>query len=198
MKLYISDLHFFEDIKMDNRGFENIQTMNQYMISQWNKKIKGGDQIYVLGDMFGTKNPDEVNSVLNRLNGKIYLIEGNHDYRWIKKEGININRFEWIKSYAEFDDHGYSVVASHYPTFCYNHQHVRKPDGSHRTYMLYGHVHNSWEMTVLDGPKAAFEKHFEMPYLAFNVGCMLSYMDYTPRTLEEIMEGAKDGNVHSR
>ena len=26
---------------------------------------------------------------------------------------------------------------------------------------------------------------------AFNVGCMLSYMDYTPRTLEEIMTGAE-------
>ena len=92
MKLYIADLHFYQDkseLDLDKRGFTDILTMNKYMIEQWNKKVHGGDYIIVLGDLFDTKHPDEVNPILNRLHGKICLIEGNHDVRWLKKEGVN-------------------------------------------------------------------------------------------------------------
>ena len=69
MKLYISDLHFYHEevIKMDGRGFEDIHTMNQYMLEKWNEKVNGGDIVIVLGDMFWSKNADEVNYILNRL-----------------------------------------------------------------------------------------------------------------------------------
>lgn len=199
MKLYISDQHFYADerlmIQMDHRSFPNAHTMNQYMIDQWNAKVKGGDQAIVLGDIFHTKDSEEVNWVLKRLSGKICLIEGNHDCVWLKKEGVNLNRFEWIKPYAEFDDHGYTVIASHYPTFCYNHQHVRKSDGTHRTYMLYGHVHNSYdeklvnqfqnitrqtEVTNAQGITGAIPCHM--------INCFCMFSDYQPLSLEEWIE----------
>lgn len=195
MKLYISDLHFYGDklnSSLDARGFPDAHAMNSHMISQWNSAVHGGDQVIVLGDLFDTKDPDEVNRVLNRLTGKICLIEGNHDVIWLKKEGVNLDRFEWIKPYAEFDDHGSTVIASHYPTFCYNHQHVRRSDGTHRTYMLYGHVHNSHDELLvnqfqnitrsttvtnaqgLTGP---------IPCHMINTFCMFS--DYTPLSLKD-------------
>lgn len=194
MKLYISDLHFFHDnlIKgLDNRPFETSLEMNKYIIEKWNSKVKGGDQVIVLGDMFWSKNPDEVNHILHKLNGKICLIKGNHDHRWLNKEGIDINRFEWIKPYAELDDHGSNVILSHYPIFCYNHQYIRKEDGSPRSYMLYGHVHNSHDeilinqfqeitrKTILQGSK----ENREIPCNMINCFCMFS--DYTPLSLEE-------------
>ena len=195
MKLYISDLHFYGDAlisQLDNRNLPDCETMNRYMIDQWNSKVQGGDQIIVLGDLFHTKDVDKVNWILNRLSGKICLIEGNHDCVWLKKEGVNLNRFEWIKPYAEFDDHGYTVIASHYPTFCYNHQHVRKADGSHRTYMLYGHVHNSPDellvnqfqnitrQTVVTNAQKLTDN---IPCHMINCFCMFS--DYKPLSLEE-------------
>lgn len=198
MKLYLSDLHFYGDAlisQLDNRNFADGKSMNKYMIDQWNSKVQGGDQIIVLGDFFHTKNVDEVNWVLNRLAGKICLIEGNHDCIWLKKEGINLNRFEWIKPYAEFDDHGYTVIASHYPTFCYNHQHVRKSDGSHRTYMLYGHVHNSPDELLVNEFQNITRKTIvtnaqgitgEIPCHMINCFCMFS--DYKPLSLEEWIE----------
>lgn len=196
MKLYISDQHFFADDRlinqMDHRNFPDARAMNQYMIEQWNAKVKGGDQVIVLGDLFNTKNPEEVNWVLNRLAGKICLIEGNHDCVWLKKEGVNLNRFEWIKPYAEFDDHGYTVVASHYPIFCYNHQHVRKSDGAHRTYMLYGHVHNSYDEQLVN----QFQKITRQTVVTnaqgitsqipcHMINCFSVFSDYKPLTLEE-------------
>lgn len=194
MKLYISDLHFFHDslIKgLDNRGFPSSREMNDYIIDKWNSKVQGGDQVIVLGDMFWTKDPDEVNKILKKLKGKICLIKGNHDYRWLNKEGVDISRFEWIKHYAEFDDHGNNIVACHYPVFCYNHQYIRNEDGSPRTFMMYGHVHNSHDevlvnqfqnitrATVLEGSK----ENRTIPCNMINCFCMFS--DYTPLSLAE-------------
>ena len=53
MRYYISDLHFFHDnmnTKMDKRGFESLEVMNEYMISQWNKKVRKNDEVIILGD----------------------------------------------------------------------------------------------------------------------------------------------------
>jgi len=178
-------------MKLDGRNFSDLRAMNKYMIEKWNAKVKGGDQVIVLGDMFWSKEAAEVNSVLNRLNGKICLVEGNHDNRWLKKEGVNIGRFEWIKSYAEFSDGGRNVIASHYPIFCYNHQYLKNEDGSSRTFMLYGHVHNTHDevlvntfeemtrRTILKG------KHGERRIPCNMINCFCGFSDYTPLSLDE-------------
>ncbi len=195
MKLYISDLHFYHEnaIKMDERNFSDIHQMNQYMINQWNSTVKGGDIVVVLGDLFWTKEPDEVNYVLNRLSGKICLIEGNHDNRWLKKPGINLSRFEWIKSYAEFQDGERNVIASHYPIFCYNHQYLTNEDGSPRTYMLYGHIHNTHDELLVNqfqkitretrvkNNKDSIERHIPCNM----INCFCKFSDYKPLSLDE-------------
>ncbi len=198
MKLYISDLHFYDEKlmhQMDNRDFPDVRAMNQHMMEKWNSKVKGGDQVIVLGDLFCTKNPDEVNWILKRLSGKICLVEGNHDGVWLKKEGVDIGRFEWIKSYAEFDDHGFTVIASHYPVFCYNHQHVRKSDGSHRTYMLYGHVHNSYDELLVNRFQEITRQtvvtnaqNISGPIPCHMINCFCMFSGYEPLSLEEWIE----------
>ena len=53
MKLYISDLHFYHsqlNTSLDMRGFESVEAMNSYMISQWNSKVQGGDIVIVIGE----------------------------------------------------------------------------------------------------------------------------------------------------
>ncbi|MDY2840067.1 MAG: metallophosphoesterase family protein [Treponema sp.] len=193
MKLYISDLHFFHDkiITLDKRPFADSRSMNQYIIEKWNKKVQGGDQIIVLGDMFWTKDASEVNAILNRLKGKICLIEGNHDKMWLSKEGVNLNRFEWIKPYSQITDGKNIVIASHYPTFCYDHQFLKNDNGTDRTYMLYGHVHNTHDeilvnqfitltkQTVLQGSSDQRKIPCNM------INCFCGFCDYTPLSLNE-------------
>ena len=184
MKLYISDLHFYDEksIELDKRAFADVREMNQYMIDRWNASVKGGDIVIVLGDLFWTKEPDQVNYVLNRLSGKICLIEGNHDNRWLKKPGVNLDRFEWIKSYAEFQDGERNIIASHYPTFCYNHQHLVNEDGSARTYMLYGHVHNTRDEELVN----QFQKITRENNIPCNmINCFCKFSDYRPLNLDE-------------
>lgn len=54
MRYYIADCHFFHGAlneKMDGRGFENAEKMNEYMIHQWNSRVRNNDEVIILGDL---------------------------------------------------------------------------------------------------------------------------------------------------
>ena len=59
---------------MDKRGFESIEAMNEYMISQWNRKVRKNDEVVILGD-FSVSQGEKTNELLRKLNGKKYLIK---------------------------------------------------------------------------------------------------------------------------
>lgn len=85
MTYYIADTHFGHEniIEMCNRPFSNIDEMNSVMINRWNKKVKGNDTIYVIGDMFFRCGEPEL--ILKQLKGKKRLLIGNHDGSWMTK-----------------------------------------------------------------------------------------------------------------
>ena len=198
MKRYISDQHFGGEeciTNFDKRQFSDVSEMDKYMIKQWNDTIQSGDLVIVLGDMFSTKDVKKINGILNRLNGKFALIEGNHDCEWLKLEGVNLNRFEWIKPYAELNDGKKTIIASHYPIFCYNHQHQKDSSGQPRAYMLYGHVHNSEESALVTKLQDTVRntittnKHGEtIPIPSQMINCFCMRSDYKPLTLNEWVE----------
>ena len=81
MRYYIADPHFFHEnlnTKMDHRGFENVNVMNQYMLEKWNKKVRKNDEVVILGDLSWGK-AEETNELLDKLYGRLYLIQGTHD-----------------------------------------------------------------------------------------------------------------------
>lgn len=82
MRYYIADLHFFHaamNQRMDKRGFNDVEEMNEYMIKKWNGKVRKNDDVVIIGDL-SWGNADETNGLLKRLNGRLYLIQGNHEY----------------------------------------------------------------------------------------------------------------------
>ena len=100
MRYYIADPHFFHgalNTKMDRRGFESVEAMNEYMLRQWNRKVRKNDEVVILGDLSWGK-AEETNELLEQLNGRLYLIQGNHD-RFLKNKDYNAGRFVWIKPY---------------------------------------------------------------------------------------------------
>lgn len=87
MRYYIADLHFFHaamNSKMDCRGFADAEQMNEYMIRKWNGKVRKNDEVVIIGD-FSWGSPEKTTELLKRLNGRLYLIQGNHD-RFLKKK----------------------------------------------------------------------------------------------------------------
>jgi len=196
LRYYIADLHFFHDAlntKMDCRGFQSAEEMNEYMLMKWNAKVRRKDDVVILGDLsFGKA--AETNALLERLQGRLYLIQGNHD-KFVKDKGFHAGRFEWIKPYEEWNDNKRKVILCHYPIICYNGQYRLDGNGKPKVYMLYGHVHNTYDQRLVDRfqeitknsviEQAGGEKR-TIPSNMINCFCM--YSDYTPLTLDEWIE----------
>lgn len=186
-KFYIADWHYDHAncIHFDNRPFKNVEEMNKALIDRWNSVVSPEDIVYVLGDMFWCK-ADEALSVLDKLHGQKFLIKGNHD----KTHDNNFKKkFVKIYDYMEIDDNGRKVVLCHYPIPCFKNH-------FYGWYHLYGHVHNSFESNMMEHTKYLMEELYTKQCNMFNVGAMISYMDYTPRTLDEILAKNKKENKH--
>lgn len=78
----ISDTHFNHAniIKYCNRPFKNTTQMNEHIIKQWNSVVTADDIVYHLGDV-GFTNKEQLESLINRLNGSKILLIGNHDLK---------------------------------------------------------------------------------------------------------------------
>ena len=193
MRYYIADCHFFHgtlNTKMDCRGFEDVDSMNQYMINKWNAKVKSTDEVVIIGD-FSWGNAEETNKLLNKLRGRLYLIQGNHD-RFLTNNNYNSNRFVWIKPYAEMHDNGRKVVLCHYPIMCYNGQYRLDEKGNPKTYMLYGHVHDTHDQRLLEkfqemtrNTSVTGSDGVERNIPCNMINCYCGYSDYEPLTLDE-------------
>lgn len=76
-----SDLHFRHGniIKYNNRPFESVQEQTEKLIDNWNMTIPDTATVFILGDFaFATKN--QWRGLLNRLTGRKYLLQGNHEF----------------------------------------------------------------------------------------------------------------------
>lgn len=197
MNYYIADMHLFcksqtqeGRLNFDNRPFKTTEEMNQHFLQEWNKQITNGDTVYILGDMSLRGGNDELIALVAQLKGKKILVKGNHDdlsdYRYKQL-------FHEICDYKEITDciggTAYKLVLSHYPILMWNGQHKG-------TILLYGHTHTSAEDTFFQRCLAEMngseEWQFRRPqepiFQAYNVGCMMPYMNYRPRTLKEILD----------
>ena len=188
---YISDLHFGCQNKYEGRTLDHDKLIKE----NWNKTITNGDTVYILGDIGregGNKEMEYLCEIISTLKGKKVLVQGNHE----KLKDIRVKQlFTEVVPYKEVGDNANGinrmVVLSHYPILFWNGQHK---DWIH----LYGHVHmtDEWKLYTqsLDSVNDYFKDKEKKGYtdcpsaLAFNVGCMLPYMGYCPRTLKEILE----------
>ncbi len=80
MIYFIADTHFNHEniIKYCSRPFKNKEEMNERLIKEWNQVISDDDIVYHLGDLILGERTEWEN-ILSKLNGKKYIIRGNHD-----------------------------------------------------------------------------------------------------------------------
>ena len=89
---FIADIHFDDEniLRYEKRPFNDVNSMNSIIISNWNSVVKESDMVYILGDI-GTTN------AIKLLSGTKYLVRGNHD-----KES---NKFYRNAGFKEVYDH---------------------------------------------------------------------------------------------
>ena len=143
-KIFItSDLHFNHDREFvwGARGFSSVQEMNESIVAHWNSVVNEDDDVYVLGDLClgGAGMNSENQKLIERLNGRLHIILGNHDtpariemYRFCK------NVVEEPKYADMLHYRGYHFYMSHFPTMTAN---LEKEYLKQCTINLFGHTH---------------------------------------------------------
>ena len=178
---YIADMHFDNEsiIAYDNRPFNSIEAMNETLIANWNRVVTPDDLTWILGD-FCAGDTACWERHLSRLNGKKALIVGNHD----DADTVSTlqDRFEDVAEYREILDGDCHVVLCHYPIPSFH-------DHYFSWIHLYGHVHSAFEWNIAENAKRLLKQLYVRDDVCrmANVGAMLPYMDYTPRTLDELL-----------
>ena len=180
---FIADTHFGREnaLAFDNRPFKTIEEHDETLIRNWNHAVGMDDEVFILGDI-SWYNVSRTIEIVRTLNGIKHFITGNHDKKLLKNKEFQ-NLFGEITAYKELDlGNGKGIVLSHYPIPCFNHHY-------YGWYHLYGHVHCSFEWNMMERVKFEMEQLYDKPCQMFNCGVMMEYMNYSPRTLEEILLG---------
>ncbi len=181
---YLADPHFdHEDIiGYDNRPFDSVREMNAVMTDRWNRVCREDDMIYIIGD-FCAGGADRWRELLCRLRGRKVLITGNHDNPEAAGQMCREGLLEAAEPYLEIEDAGRHVVLCHYPIVPFHNHYFG-------WYHLYGHVHAGYEWNMTEHEKRQLRRLYvrdDICRLA-NAGTMMPYMDYMPRTLDELLE----------
>ena len=168
---FTSDTHFYHSniINFCGRPFKNVEVMNETLIANWNSVVGPDDIVFHLGD-FCLGGSAEWTNILNRLNGKIYLIVGNHDIKNLRQGYYSL--FEHIAMQMHIEVGKQKIYLNHCPFLCYG--------GAYRdTWQLFGHVHTSKQNTGIDAPRL----HMLLP-THYDVG--VDNNNFTPVSFEQV------------
>lgn len=143
-EIYVTaDLHFGHKRMAEVwRGFKQIgsitpvEAMNLSIVDSWNALIKPRDEVYVLGD-FSFMGRGRTEEIFNKLNGRKYLIRGNHD-------GSAVTNQAWENQwdFRRLKINGKSLYMMHYPMLTW-------PNAHKGTIHIHGHSHGN-----LQGPQS--------------------------------------------
>lgn len=173
----ISDLHLQNEniIKYCNRPFTDANDQTEQLIANWNATVTSEDTTIVLGD-FIMGAADNVGTLLYRLNGKIILVQGNHDTP--KKLEIYAQHPEKIQVHQlyHFPYKNLYFICCHFPLVHPDFASMIARDNSEVVY-CFGHVH---EKT----PHINLEDH------SFNMSA--DVVNFTPVNIDSIYSIVKE------
>ena len=151
MNFVTSDTHFFDANLMTHPHFAplridfvDVNDMNETIIESWNQVVSTEDTVYHLGDIgvfYENGNKEKMLEILNRLNGQLVLIKGNHDsrdfFKFLEKNNYEVTKgnlkfsFEDVGSYFKYNHHQFYLT--HYPLMLGINENIIN---------LHGHIHN--------------------------------------------------------
>lgn len=182
---FTSDLHVGHRnvLVFCNRPFVDTKDMSENLIANWNRVVGENDIVFDLGDMFWFDSRHEVKKFVEKLNGTIYKIPGNHDMdcrklfelcKTSKVEILDDNNVVWVER------KGQKIVEiwlSHFPLATW-------PHWIQGSLNFFGHIH-SGPLTdnMVDIPEKDLTLKVGQQY---DVG--VDNNNYTPVELQQILQ----------
>lgn len=155
---FTADWHFNHTriIELCERPFKTVSHMNETIIRNHNELVAPGDNVYVLGDV-ALGNIDEMPRLVQRMNGRKFLIPGNHDRCWQgnrRVRGIDTQRyidagFEILAGTALYTggSRPYQWLVCHFPPQGDSHGEDRfpwwRPKPGPNEWVVHGHTHDN-------------------------------------------------------
>ena len=151
MNLYTADLHFNHENVREycGRPFSTKEEHDQAMIRYWNSVVSKSDTTYIIGD-FGFGDKEYLRHIASQLNGRKYLISGNHDEQ---------NRLKWnLLPYIQviprscmviINDMGRKALLVHDSADIG--KKIQEEVLDIVDLVICGHVHKHWKNTIIKG-----------------------------------------------
>lgn len=164
---FTSDTHFshYNIINYCARPFKDKNDMDEQLINNWNAVVPENGVVFHLGDF---KWSGSWNTVLDRLNGKINLILGNHD-NLVRKF---MNKFESVQEQLTLNIDGKIVVLNHFPYLCLPANYIQ----------LHGHIH----LSTKKNEGYDFMRSYSLQPNQYDVGVDLN--NYRPISWLQVLE----------
>lgn len=172
---FTSDTHFNHKniIEFCNRPFQDEYYMNEALIENWNKVVPKDGIVFHAGDFIMSSNIESLKSIVERLNGRIYLTFGNHDYQ------NRLDREITKKLFFLTDDMFYITIEDdELESKHANFQICHFPFAFWRRgyYMLHGHIHS--------GPVSASKDKLVYHPMRYDVG--VDNNQFTPKSYHQL------------
>lgn len=144
---FTSDLHVGHRniLNFCHRPFLDLKDMSESLISNWNRVVGEEDIVFDLGDMFWWDSRHDVKKFVEKLNGHIYKIPGNHDmdckklFELCDPEKVTVLEdcvTVWIENInSEKPTAPVELCLCHYPLLTWPHR-------GNGVVQLFGHIHS--------------------------------------------------------
>ncbi|GAF90840.1 unnamed protein product [marine sediment metagenome] len=140
--MFTADTHFGHDniIKFCDRPYRDANHMDTELVANWNEVVDPDQVVFHLGD-FSFKGKRNIPNLLNRLNGEVVLIQGNHD------RPKDLHHFNSVHDIAEVEVEGQRIVMCHYAMTTWN-------NSFRGAWHIHGHSHGTlmpnWDRKICD------------------------------------------------
>lgn len=145
--------------------------MHQDIVNQWNQVVPNEATVYHVGDLSFLKSKTAEDQkplydILNRLNGDIVFLKGNHDYskNWkhhqtaiesgLLRNGLTFENSPYKEIRIKLNGRNKKIVMCHYPIVSWNNVH-------HGSFLVHGHSHNSLTLDLGKAIDVGFDALYE-------------------------------------
>ncbi len=154
---FTADWHLNHEriIELCQRPFSSVDEMNETIIRNHNELVAPGDDVFVLGDV-ALGSIDQMARLVQRMNGRKFLVPGNHDRCWRGNKrirGIDTQRyidagFQILSGVVRWSTTDWLLC--HFPSKGDSQNEDRfleyRPSLAEGEWLIHGHVHEKWQV----------------------------------------------------